>query len=481
MNNKSMKKTVFGGMIWSFLERFFAQFITFGVSIVLARLLEPDDYGVITLVTVFITISDVFLVNGIPTALIQKKNADDLDFSSVLLLNMSVSVVLYAIIYAMAPIVANFYGMDILSSVLRVLGISILVSGFNAVQRAYVSKHMLFKRFFWSTLVGTVISAVIGIFMAVQGLGVWALVAQTIINKTIDMIVLWFTVKWRPKLMFSGERVKVLFRFGWKIVVSNLIYTVYDELRNLIIGKKYTSSDLAYFSKGRHYPQLIIINIQATISTVLFPVISSIQDDLDRVKSMTRRSMKMSTFLIFPMMFGMAMIADELILLMLTEKWLPCVPYMQICCGYLALMPLQTANLETLKALGRSDIYMKLEIVKRSISLLILLLVMNHGVMAIASSLTVTGIICTVINAWPTKRLIHYSYMQQICDLLPNVCNTAIMCICIYFVGYLPLHTLEGLLLKILVGVISYVGVSWITRNESMTYLFGILKKKREK
>ena len=373
---------VLSGLFWKFGERISAQLVTFIVSIVLARLLSPDDYGNIALVTVFITIANVFVVNGFGSALIQKQEADNVDFSSVFYANIVFSCFLYVIIFLVSPVVADFYASPILCPVLRVLGLRIPVAAINSVQQAYVSRHMLFKKFFFSTLFGTLLSGVVGCVMAYMGFGIWALVAQYLVNTSVDTIVLWFTVRWRPDFVFSFSRVKVLLSYGWKLLLSGLLDTGYTQLRSLIIGKKYTSADLAYYNRGQQYPQLVVTNINTSISSVLFPAISKCQDDLSRVKSMTRRAIKTSCYIMWPLMIGLGVIAEPLVSFMLTDKWLPCVPYLQIACFTYAFWPIHTANLEALKAIGRSDIFLQLEILKKGIGLVLLFLTMNYGVMA---------------------------------------------------------------------------------------------------
>ena len=314
-----MKSKVFKGLCWKFGERVSAQLITLVVSIVLARILTPHDYGVVAIVMIFIAIANVFVSSGFGNALVQKKNADNLDFSSVFYINIGVGVVLYAVLFLTAPLIASFYGMPVLSPVLRVVGIRLVVASVNTVQQAYVSRHLLFKRFFWSTLFGTLISGVVGIAMAYSGFGVWALVAQYLTNTCTDTVVLWFTVKWRPERRCSWKRAKGLFTYGWKMLVSGLIDTGYRQLRGMIIGKKYTSEDLAFYDRGDKLPSLIITNINASISSVIFPTMSKFQDDRERLKQMTRRAIQISAYILWPFMVGFAVVAEPFVRLVLTE------------------------------------------------------------------------------------------------------------------------------------------------------------------
>ena len=332
MSNQIDNKTTVKNFIWRFAERCGAQGVSFIVSIVLARLLEPSVYGTIALVTVFTTILQVFVDSGLGTALIQKKDADDLDFSSVFYFNFTVCLILYLGMFISAPYIAKFYGDETLVPVIRVISLTLVISGVKNIQQAYVSRNMLFKRFFFSTIGGTIASAFVGIFMAYIGMGVWALVAQQLSNATIDTIILWVTVKWKPKRMFSWKRLKELLSYGWKLLVSALLETVYNNLRNLVIGKLYSSADLAYYNQGDKFPKLIVTNINTSIDSVLLPTMASSQDDSARVKNMTRRAIKTSTYIMAPLMIGLAFCSNTIVELVLTEKWLPCVPFLQIFC-----------------------------------------------------------------------------------------------------------------------------------------------------
>ena len=370
--------------IWRFAERCGAQLVSFIVSIVLARILAPEDYGTIALVTVFTAILQVFVDSGLGTALIQKKDADDLDFSSVFYFNFVICLILYAGMFAAAPYIAIFYKDATLTPVIRVLSLTIVISGVKGIQQAYVSRNMLFKRFFFSTIGGTILSAFLGIGLAYTGFGVWALVAQQLSNTAIDTLILWITVKWRPKKKFSWKRLKDLLAFGWKLLVSSLLDTAYNNLRNLIIGKMYSSSDLAFYNQGDKFPKVIVTNINTSIDSVLLPTMSNVQDDRDRVKQMTRRAIKTSTYVMAPLMMGLAFCAEPIVKIVLTDKWLPCVPFLRVFCITYMFWPVHTANLNAINAMGRSDWFLRLEIIKKIMGMTILLSTMWFGVMAMA-------------------------------------------------------------------------------------------------
>lgn len=462
---------VLPNFFWRLAERFGAQGVALVVSIILARLLVPEVYGTIALVTVFTQILNVFVDSGFGNALIQKKDADDLDFSTVFYFNIAVCLLLYAGVFLAAPWIARFYNDLALTPVVRVLSLTLIISGVKNVQQAYVSRTMQFKRFFFATLGGTIGAAVIGIAMAFFGLGVWALVAQQIFNATVDTLILWITVKWRPKWMFSWQRLKGLFSFGWKLLASSLLDTVYSDLRQLIIGKLYTSSDLAQYNRGKQLPDLLVNNIDTSINSVLLPAMSQVQDDSARVKSMTRRAMKTSTYVIAPIMMGLAFTAEFVIRLLLTEKWMPCVPFLRIFCITYMFYPVHTANLNAIKAMGRSDLFLKLEIVKKVVGLIVLLSTMWFGVMAMAYSLLFTSITSQIINSWPNKKLLDYSYPEQIRDILPGILLAVLMGCCIYPIQWLGLPDVVTLLIQVPLGAAIYIGVSAVLRLDSYKYV----------
>lgn len=466
-----MKNTTIKNFIWRFAERCGAQFVTFIVSIVLARLLAPEDYGTIALVTVFTTILQVFVDSGLGTALIQKKDADDLDFSSVFYFNFFVCIVLYIGMFLAAPIIAGFYGDSSLIPIIRVISLTIVISGVKGIQQSYVSRNMLFKRFFFATLGGTIFSAFLGIGLAYVGFGVWAIVAQQLSNTAIDTLILWITVKWRPKKMFSWDRLKGLLSFGWKLLVSSLLDTVYNNLRNLIIGKFYSSADLAYYNQGDKFPKIIVTNINSSIDSVLLPTLANEQEHIDRVKSMTRRAIKTSTFIMAPLMMGLAFCATSIVKIVLTDKWLPCVPYLQIFCVTYMFWPIHTANLNAINAMGRSDYFLKLEIAKKAVGLILLLSTMRFGVMVMAYSLLISSITSQIINSWPNKKLLGYGYFEQLRDILPSVLIALFMGGCVNLVKLLGLSDFSMILVQVPLGAFIYFGLSALFRLEAYAYL----------
>lgn len=476
MDKNITSKNVLGNMLWRLAERFGAQGVSFVVSIVLARLLEPSAYGTIAMATVLTNILTVFVDSGMGNALIQKKDADDLDFSTVFYFNMVVSAGLYMIIFFIAPLIANYYGNSDLTPLVRVLSLSLLIFGLKGIQQAFVAKNMLFKRFFFATLGGTIFSAVLGIGLAYFGAGVWALVAQQLSNQLIDTIILWFTVKWRPKKMFSFKRLKGLFSYGWKILVSALVDTVYNNLRSLIIGKKYSSDDLAFYDKGKSFPFIIISNVNGSIDSVLLPTMSSVQDSRESVKAMTRRAITTSTYVMAPLLMGLAFCGKPLISLLLTDKWLPSYPFMVIFCTTYMFYPIHTANLNAIKAMGRSDLFLKLEIIKKIVGLAAVLISMNISVMAMGYSLLVTSVLSQIINSWPNKKLMNYSYLEQLKDILPGILLAVFMGGCVWTITLFNLPPIVTLLIQVPLGGIIYIGLSALFKLESFTYCLNMVK-----
>jgi len=485
MGNDVNKYRVLSSLIWKLLERTGTQGIQFIVQIVLARLLLPEQYGIIAIVTVFISIARVFVQSGFNTALIQKKDADEVDFSSVFYLSLVVAAILYAIIYFSAPYIASFYMQPQLVQVLRVLSITLFIGAFNSIQNAFVARNMLFKRLFISSLGAVIASGIVGIAIAYRGGGVWALVAQQLTNQLTISFILWFAVKWRPHLIFSFKRIKSLFAFGSKLLASSLIETLYQDLRTLIIGRMYIPAMLGFYNRGQQFPKVIVSNINGSIQSVMLPTLSAHQDDTKRVKELMRRAIKTSSFMIFPMMIGMTVVAEPLVKIVLTDKWLPAVPFLQIFCISYALMPIHTANLQAINAMGRSDIFLRLEVIKKIIGLIILGISLQFGVYAIALGQVFGGIISTFINAYPNKELLDYSYKEQWIDIMPSLLLAIAMGILVYLLSYISLKTYQLLMLQIIVGIVVYLGLAKLFKIESFKYLYktviDLIKKRSDK
>lgn len=469
-------QNVISGFFWSFGERITAQLITFVVTIILARLLTPGEYGVVALILGFITLANVFVSNGLGEALVQDKQANEKDFSSIFWCSFVLSAVLYAGIFFASPFIATFFKNDTICPLLRVIALKLPISSISTIQHAYVSKHMQFKKFFFSTLGGTLISGVVGVAMAYMGFGPWAVVVQYLVNSSVDTIVLLITVPWRPHLWFDKRSAKRLIAFGWKMMISAFINAAYGEIRSIVIGKVYSTEDLAQYKRGHQFPQLFITNINTAVSAVIFPAMAKVNDDIAEVKRLTRRAMVVTAYLIFPLMVGMAAVAEPLVKVLLTDKWLPCVNYLQLACISFGLQPIQEANCQAIKSIGRSDVYLKMEIIKKTIGIGLLFAVINKGVTTIAIIEVVSICISAVISVIPNKRLIGYSIFEQIKDLLPSLVMSAIMGLSVYPFTFLSCAPLVIVSVQFVVGVMVYLILSKLTKNEAFEYLLDIIQ-----
>lgn len=476
-DDKNRGSRIFSNFIWRFAERGGAQIVSFIVSVVLARILEPETYGTIALVTVFLAILQVFVDSGLGNALIQKKDADNIDFSTVFFANIAFCIILYAIMFLAAPFIGLFYHDMSLVPIVRALSLILIVSGVKNVQHAYVSRNMLFRKFFLATLMGTLLSGVIGIVLAKLGYGVWALIAMQLLNVTIDTIILWFTVRWRPDMVFSFERLKELFSYGSKILASNLLDVGYNNIWQLIIGKLYTPAELAYYNKGNNLPNVLVSTINTSVDSVLLPVMSKEQDHRKTLKSMTRRAIKVSTYVMAPLMMGMAFAASNIVVLLLTEKWTACIPYLIIFCITYMFYPINTANLNVIKAMGRSDIFLKMELLKKAIGIIILIITMRFGVMVMAYGLLVSALIGQVINVYPNNKLLDYGFFEQLKDIFPNIVMAVIMGIVVSVVPQIGGSVVITLVVQVFVGIVVYSIESVVTKNETFYYLLDVVKR----
>lgn len=475
-------KKVINGLFWSIFERVGSQGVSLIVSIVLARILLPEAYGVIAAVSVFTSLASVFVSGGFCSAIVQKKDADDKDFATMFTFNTVFSLAIYALIFFTAPFLVRIfnssYDYELLTLVLRVLGLGIILESYNSFHRSLLTKKMQFRKIFILSLCGTVISGVIGIVMAYLGFGVWAMVAQTLIAALANTILFSLFAEWKSRIYFSFSRFRPLFSFGYKLMLSGLFISIYGDITSVAIGNKYNSDDLAYYKKGINFPKLIVLNIITAINTSLFPIMATIDDPVE-MKQLVRRFNRISAFIITPMMFGFAAVATTFVELVLTEKWLPCVIFLQISCMNYAVQPVAMSSLQYLKASGRATSYLVLDIIRKSVAICLLIgaIVADKGVWLLAVSEFVANFIAIFINMYPGKKYIGYTIREQISDVLPKFALSAIMFIAVYCVGLLSVPTLVLFLLQIAVGIGVYVMLAKIFRQKEMFEIIKILKK----
>lgn len=471
-----MKKALF----WKMMERFGVQITQFVLQLVLARLLDPDHYGTLSMMIVFVNLANVFVQNGFNTSLVQNKDVREEDYSSVFWVTLMVALAVYGVIFVAAPWIGAFYAMPEITAPLRVLALMLLPGAVNSVQLAKVSREMDFKKVFTGNLAAVVVSASAGIYAAMRGAGLWALVIQSVTNVTTACVVMGFSVRWRPRLVLDRGRIRVLFSYGWKLLVSGLLETFYQEIRSMAIGKKYDSAILGYYNRGKQFPQFITSAVSGTVQSVMLPAMSEKQDDVAQVRQMTRNAIMVSAFLMFPMMAGLAGVATPLVSLLLTEKWLPCVPYLQVYCFTLAFNPVHACNLQAINAVGRSDIFLKLELIKKTIGIgaLVFALVFFQSPMAVALTGAFTTITSCFINAYPNKKLIGYSYLDQLKDMLPPFAMSLLMLLVVLAVGMLQLDAWLLLCLQVIAGVVFYGLSALLLRPEPFRLLWATMRKR---
>lgn len=473
-----MKRKVITGFLWKFGEQVSSQLVTFILSIFLARLLSPKDYGVVALVNVFIVLADVFVTSGFGTSLIQKKDSDETDFSTIFYLSELMSIIIYVIIFFLAPLISKFYNNESLTIILRVFALRLPLSAFNGIQQAYISKHLIFKKVFISTTIATILSGIVGIIMAFFGFGVWSLIGQYLSNTVFISITLAAQIKWYPKLKFSWNAGKPLLSFGWKILATDLLGNFFNQLRSLILGKVYTTADLAYYNRGQKFPDLVASNVDSTVATVLFPTLSEYNHDLEKVKSVTRRSIRLSTFIIFPLLFGLAATSKPIILLLLTKKWIAAVPLMQILCFSDIFDTVSNTNIQAIKAVGRSDFLLKLEFIKKPIYLVLLIIGMMINVYMVAYTMVIYNVIAVLINMSPNRKIIGYSFKEQVSDILPAWLNSFFMFLVVYYIGsVLNFPIIFNLLIQVFVGIIIYVTLAVVFKMSSLKEVLGLIKR----
>ncbi len=478
MSEKEYKNKTISSILWKYGERVSAQAVSLVVSIILARLLTPDDYGVVGIIAIFFAFANVFISGGFNAALIQKKDADIEDYSSVLFISFITATIIYLILFFCAPYIARIYDKEILVLVIRIMGITLFINAFKSVICAYISSHLQFRKFFFATIIGTIISACVGIFMALKGYGCWALVGQQMTNALVGTIVLYITTRVKFVFKFSVNKARGLFKYGWKLLVASGISTLYDEINPLIIGIKYSSANLAFYSKGKSFPGLINSTLSDTLSSVLFPVMSKVQDDKSAILKYTRNYIRITSFVIFPVMIGFLAIAENFVLILLTEKWISATIYIQIFCIVYMFNIIQAGNLQAIRAIGRSDVILKLEIIKKALYFIVILgfVVLTNDPVYLGVACIVNTCIATIVNTNPNKKLIGYNYSMQFSDLFFNFIIALVMGCIVYFMGFLKINMYVLIVLQIIAGAILYVLLNFLTRNPSMKYFIVTIK-----
>lgn len=465
----NLKQKSINGMFWTISERMSVQVVQFVVQIILARLLEPAQFGLIGMLMIFTAVAQSIMDSGFGSALIQKKDADQTDASSIFFFNLLLGIILAIILTLLAPLIAQFYNQPILTPLTRALSITLILNAFSLVQTSLLAKRLDFKTQMKTSLLAVFISGVVGIVMAFRGFGVWSLVAQMISKSLFQAIFLWIFSTWRPTAVFSVSSLKTMFSFGSKLLFSGLIDTIFSNIYQTFIGKVYSPADLGYYSKAKSFEKTAVQVSGSSLGNVLFPSLVHFQDDDAGLKRAYRKTIRLSLFLHFPLMVGLWATADSLFRLLLTDKWAPSVPYFQLLCVAGLLYPLHVLNLNILKVKGRSDLFFRLEIVKKAFLVLALLLTYRHGILAMLYGSIITSIIAYLLNSYYSGHLIDYSHLDQIKDLFPSFTSAFLMGVGMYFIGFLPIENhLLMLSLQTITGVILYYLISLKTSSTEL-------------
>lgn len=462
------KKKILSSLAYKFIERLSVKGLGLVISIVLARMLAPEDFGQIAIMTVFINLSQVIVEGGFTTALIQRKDVTESDYSTVFFINLGLAVVCFAVLQIAAPWISAYYAQD-LTTPLQVYAVTVFFGAFNALQLTRMQKRMQFRKIMVCSLIATVISGIAGILGAYWGMGLWALILYHMMNSVIVCITAAFAEKWLPKFEFSLHRAKLLFSYGWKMFVSAILCSLYGDIRSLVIGKKFSNDDLAYYNRGQQFPQVISNTLDTAIQSVMFPTMATVQDEKSRLTKLLRSAANMGAYAIVPTMFGLAAVSETVVGLLLTEKWLPCVPYMQWLCVANAAVPILSSNLIAIKASGRSDVYMRLELFRRVVMLAILLVSVFafRSVEAIAIGFCISCWMDAVIVMIPVKKLLGYGMGQQFAGFWKTLLSAALMFLAVQSMNLLPWNSYLLLTLQILTGVAVYLVLSWALRVEA--------------
>lgn len=482
--SESLGKKAIKGTVWSFAEKVAAQLVSLVVGIILARILAPEVYGIIAIVNVFITLCNVFVVTGFGESLVQKKDADESDFSTIFFFNLFLSILLYVLLYVAAPYITSFYGKgyEDLTLIIRVMGLRLILASINSIQYAKILIDLAFKKYFYVTFVGSFISGIVGIIMAYQGYGVWALVAQNMTSTLMNAVMLFFVVRWVPKLIFSLNKSKSLIVYGSRMLAASVTTTFFSEIENFFIGKFYTPKDLAFYTKGTTYPKLLSNNLSIAIASSLFSVLTKVQNNDELYKHYISKSIKLVSFLVFPIMCLLAVIADDFVSFLLTDKWLPCVPYLRFLCFYFVVYPLIMINSQSLTARGDSKLYSQITLYVRILGLIVLLISLRFGIMGIVLGKLLVIFIEYIVKSIPVYRNYNYGIFQQIIDMFPQIFCTLFMVACVLVLKYTLLSQLNqcfSLFVQIIFGLGFYVLISFITKNSQLSYVLKIIVNKR--
>ena len=476
--SNSLKQVATKGVLWSSIERFSVQGIQFVIMIIMARLLTPEDYGLVGMLTIFLAVSQSLIDSGFSQALIRKQNRTEVDNSTVFYFNIAVGLALYLLFYISAPWVADFYGLPELSLVMRVICLGIIFNSLAVVQRALLTVRIDFKTQAKASLIAAVISGMAGIILAYTGFGVWALVCQQLVNLGINTFLLWIFSKWKPMRTYSWKSFRELFSFGSKLLASGLLDTTYNNIYPIVIGKVFSAGDLGHYTRAQQFSVFPSSNITGILQRVTYPVLCSIQNDIDRLRGVYRKFLKLSAYVVFPLMTGLAAVSFPFIRIVLGEKWIFCAALLQIICFSMMWYPIHAINLNLLQVQGRSDLFLRLEIIKKAIGVSILCLTIPLGLKAMCFGGVVSSLLCLVINTFYTGKLIQVGFIMQMRDLFPTLVVSLLMFVLVLSLQWMTENLYAQLLGGIILGSGFYLAVTRILRFQELQELFSLFSKR---
>ncbi len=475
----SLKQKAISGILWSFIDNIAVLFITFLIGITLARILTPKEFGLIGMLTIFIAISQSFIDSGFSQALLRKQNCTQVDYSTVFYFNIIVSSLFYVLLFLFAESIGIFFHEPILMKLIRVLGLGLIINSFSIIHSTLLTKRIDFKLQAKISVISSITSGIISIYMAINEWGVWSLVALTLVRYSISTILLWFLSKWKPILYFSSNSFRELFSFGSKLLISGLIDTIYRNVYYIVIGKYYTAIELGYYTRADQFQSLPSSNLQTIIGRVSYPVLLTIQDDIPRLKEAYKKIIRSTMLITFVLMLGMAAVARPMVLTLIGEKWEPSIIYLQMLCFVGMFYPLHALNLNMLQVQGRSDLFLRLEIIKKALAVPIIVIGVFYGIKSMILGMILLSLIAYYLNSYWSGLLIGYSYIAQIKDILPSFILAAIISLVVFAESLLiPFPPLPLLFLQLMTGAGLTFGACEIFQLKSYQYIKEIVKDK---
>ena len=475
---EDLKSKTLSGFVWQFAQKFLGQGLSFCVTVILARLLTPEDYGVVALAGMFNVLVGIFISGSMDSALVQKKNADELDYNTVFYSSLGMSFVIYAVVFFGAPVMAKIYHNELITPIMRVMALTMPIGALGMVQNASVTRNMQFRKFFFATLVGQILAALAGIYMAYHGFGPWALVAQNIIGTLSNTLTMYWMVTWHPKLMYSFSRFKQLFSYAWKKTSANFMGTFCNQLKGYLIGYQYTTADLAFFNRGEGLPEMFKNNLAGPLDSVLFSALSKLQDDPNALKNGIRHSIMTTNYVLSPILFGLAATAPQIVPILYSDKWTPAVPFMQIACITVLIVVINNTNLQLLYATGNTGTVLKQEFIKKPVMLVILAIAIWFGPIAISIGIFFHACHELFWTARANSKFSNYSLLEQLNDVKWGMILGFIMFLLVHFVGIFFINPYWALVIKIFLGVAFYIGLSEVFKIEAYSYAKDIVLRK---